>query len=84
MGRMCPYWVGCASRGGAHPVGQLGRAEEAAGQARLLCGPCRNGEGGWLGRSVVSWAARGKAKAEEDGLGWLQGELGFGPSLSRI
>jgi hypothetical protein len=47
-------------------------------------GPCGNGEGGRVGRSTASWAARRKEKAEEGGLGWLQGELGFGPSLSRI
>jgi hypothetical protein len=51
------------------PVGQLGRAEEAVGQARLLRGPCGNGEGGRLGRSAASWATHGKEKAEEDGLG---------------
>jgi hypothetical protein len=68
---MCPYWVGCASRGRACPVGRLGRAEEAARQARPLRGLCGNGEGGRLGRLAVSWAARGKEKAEEDGLAWL-------------
>jgi hypothetical protein len=50
------------------PVGQLGRAEEAVGQARLLRGPCGNGEAR-LGRSAASWATHGKEKAEEDGLG---------------
>jgi hypothetical protein len=33
-------------RGGAHPVGWLGRAEEDAVQAGLLCGPCGSGERG--------------------------------------
>jgi hypothetical protein len=32
----------------------------------------------------ASWAARKKENSEEDELGWLQGELGFGPSPSRI
>jgi hypothetical protein len=48
---MCPYWDRCASRGGAHPVGRLGHAEEAAGQAGPLHGLCGNGEGGQLGRA---------------------------------
>jgi hypothetical protein len=54
MGRMCPFWVGCALRGGALPVGRLGHAEEAAGQAGPLRGPCGNGEGGRLGRLAAS------------------------------
>jgi hypothetical protein len=32
MGRMCPYWVGCASRGGARPVGWLGRVAGLLGR----------------------------------------------------
>jgi hypothetical protein len=47
MGRMCAYWVGCALRGGARPVGRLGRVGEAARQAGPLRGPCENGERGW-------------------------------------
>jgi hypothetical protein len=43
---MCAYWVGCALRGGARPVGRLGHTGEAARHARPLCGSCENGERG--------------------------------------
>jgi hypothetical protein len=54
-------------RGGARPVGQLGHAKEAAGQAGPLRGPCESGE-------------KGREKERLAGLGF---QLSFGPLPNR-
>jgi hypothetical protein len=72
--------------------GEFGSARSSRGRQvrRGFCRPlghtgpqARKGEGGRLGRSA-SAGSRAEKKKKEGGLGWLQGELGFGPSPSRI
>jgi hypothetical protein len=65
-------------------LGQVSARKTSPARLLQATGPqARKGEGGWLCRSASAGSCAEKKK-KEGGLDWLQGELGFGPSPSRI